>query len=568
MRGITFLSFLACSLLSGACESSRPPFEPAPDAGPPPSTDAGLPTEDAPPVRAFAIVPGPTETTGFVPPLPEPRFVEVTEAVGIDHDQDPRIPEMCTLDADGCNGGWHTGGAAAGDLDGDGWPDLYFAIMGEPDRLYLNDGDGTFTDRSAEWGLTDATFTGSAAMHDVDRDGDLDVYVTGYGQRDNHLLINTGSRLVDRTERMGASFAGDRIAQATSAGFGDIDGDRWPDVCVVEWNIEPSTPARVLMLRSRLGDGGVGFDEVSAPAGLEAEFAFAPAFVDLDDDGLQDLYISGDFQHSRMFWNEGDGTFTDGTFDADLEQASNAMGLDIEDVDLDGDFDIMVTSLSRTDGPTERIIEGQNRLYINHGDRRFTEEGYERGVSWGGWGWGVAIADLDHDGDPDMVQTAGYHTRDGREFFFENDGTGHFIERGVEVGIGSVTQGRGLVLVDYDRDGDDDVLIVQNGDAPILYRNDLPRRTHWLRIRALDPRGADALGARVIVRRGERSWHHHVSASGVFNGSHEPWIDVGLGAGDADSGPCEAEVEVRFPGGAEVRQQLGCDDWHVIREPG
>ncbi len=563
----------------------------SPDAGP---LDEGVPADLGPDDAGSgdAMVPvedlgstedaGPDEPVdmGPPPPLRDPLFIDVSRVAGFAHDQDPNVPPTCTVLPGLCGEGWQTGGAAAGDVNGDGWPDLYFTVMNGVDRLYLNQRDGTFEDVSDEWGITLSNSTSGVAMHDVDRDGDLDVYVNSYGGVRHYLYENIGEeRFVERGITYGATPPARRYLQGQSVGFGDFDGDAWPDLYSVEWLFDyfgtGVPPSETMLLRNELDATVPHFDDVTEAAGVTADgwptdhgqvgtFGLTPVFTDLDDDGLQDLYVAADFGASKLFWNEGDGTFFDGTDVAEVNLATNAMGVAVGDIDLDGDLDIYVTSIAWQDEADKTFDDRGNRLYINQGERRFTEESFARGLSWGHWGWGVAFADLDHDGDPDVVSTSGYVARpDGRELYYENDGTAHFVERGSEVGFGEFHEGRALVLLDYDRDGDSDVLVVRYDDAPILYRNDLPRRTHWVRVRVLDERGADALGARVVVRKGEKSWLQEVRASGVFNGSHEPWIDVGLGA--VDGMPCEVEVDVTFPDGEFRTETVACDDWHVFR---
>ncbi|MEM1413306.1 MAG: CRTAC1 family protein [Myxococcota bacterium] len=514
---------------------------------------------------------------------PSLGFREVARFVGLDHDQDPNFPATCTIGGDDvCDEGWQTGGVAAGDLDGDGWPDLFFTVMGGPDRLYLNDGDGTFTDVSEAWGVTLHNRTSGVAMHDVDRDGDLDVFTSAYGDRRHYLWINRGDRLEERGLELGATPIQDRALQGQSVGFGDADGDGWPDLYVVEWVYEEQLGylprSRTMLLRSRFGEGVAAFEDVTARAGVQADgwptlfgrrgsFGLTPVFSDLDDDGRQDLYVAADFGASRLFWNVGGGRFQDGTEAAGVNRATNAMGLAVADVDGDLDLDLLVTSIATQLERFRHDDRTGNRLYLQGDGRAFDEAAFERGISWGQWGWGVALADLDHDGDVDAVQTSGYVGRsDGREFFFENDGLGGFREKGRELGFGARGQGRALVLVDVDRDGDDDVLVVRHDDAPVLWRNDLPPPdAHWVRLRVLDVNGADALGARVRVRLGERRWIREVRASGVFNGSHEPGVHVGLGVWAAS---CAVDVSVHFPAGSVLDTRVACDAWHVLRERG
>ena len=557
---------------TGAPLDEGPPDEGPPDMGPP---DEGPPDEGMPDMGPEDMGPMDME----LPPLRDPRFVDVTRGSGLDHDQDPNIPPSCTVLPGLCAEGWQTGGVAAGDVDGDGWPDLYFTVMGGPDRLYLNQRDGTFEDVSEAWGITPFTRTSGVAMHDLDRDGDLDIYVSAYGGVRHYYYENRGDRFVERGIHYGVTPPISRYYQGQSIAFGDIDGDGWHDLYSVEWLFDyfgtGTPPSATMLLRNELDAAEPHFDQITEEAGVTADgwpttfgqvgtFGLTPIFTDLDDDGLQDLYVAADFGASKLFWNEGDSTFFDGTDVAGVNLATNAMGVAVGDLDLDGDLDIYVTSIAWQEEEDKSFDDRGNRLYLNQGERRFTEESFARGLHWGHWGWGVAFVDMDHDGDPDVIQTSGYVARtDGRELYFENDGTAHFTERGSEVGLGEWHEGRALVLLDYDRDGDSDFVVVRHDDSPLLYRNDLPRHTHWVRVRVLDERGADALGARVVVRRGDRSWLHEVHGGGTFNGSNEPWIDVGLGA--VDGTPCEVTIEVSFPGGEFQRESVACNDWHTFR---
>ncbi|MEO0322782.1 MAG: FG-GAP-like repeat-containing protein [Myxococcota bacterium] len=559
---------------AGAPDLGPPPELGPDDAGPPDLGPLDLGPEDLGPEDLGPEDLGPPDME--LPPLRDPRFVDVSAVAGFDHDQDPNIPGTCTDPRGLCGEGWQTGGAAAGDVDGDGWPDVYFTVMGGQDRLYLNRRDGTFEDVSEAWGITLFNSTSGVAMHDLDRDGDLDIYVNSYGSTRHYYYENVGGRFVERGLFYDATPPLRRYYQGQSVGFGDVDGDGWADLYSVEWLFDyfgtGTPPSETMLLRNELDaarprfvnvtdEAGVGADGWPTTHGQVGTFALTPVFTDLDDDGLQDLYVAADFGASKLFWNEGDGTFFDGTELAEVNQATNAMGVAVGDIDLDGDLDLYVTSIAWQEEEDKAFDDRGNRLYLNQGDRRFTEEAFDRGLHWGHWGWGVAFVDLDHDGDPDVVSTSGYNARpDGRELYYENDGTAHFTERGAEVGFGEWHEGRALVLLDYDRDGDSDVLVVRYDDAPLLYRNDLPRRTHWVRVRVFDERGADALGARVIVRRGDDFWLHEVRASGAFNASHEPWIDVGLGP--VDGTPCTVSVEVNFPDGEFQRETVACNDWH------
>lgn len=153
------------------------------------------------------------------------------------------------------------------------------------------------------------------------------------------------------------------------------------------------------------------------------------------------------------------------------------MGLAIADIDGDGWLEWFVSSIS----DEQKINHTGNRLYRNNGDRTFTEITDRAGVRDGGWGWAVVFIDYDNDGDPDLVMANGVdfpNDKDGAGFdddamrFWENDGAGNFTEIAGEIGLVDTGVGKGLVKFDFDRDGDLDLFVVNNRSRPVLYRND------------------------------------------------------------------------------------------------
>ncbi len=225
-----------------------------------------------------------------------------------------------------------------------------------------------------------------------------------------------------------------------------------------------------------------------------------PRFVDFDRDNWPDLLIIADFTQSRLFWNNGDGTFLDGTVDANVSQGTSEMGSSLGDFDLDGDLDLFVTD-----------IEGQsgNKLYRYDGNRVFTEVAGDLDVNNGGWGWGCAFIDYDNDGDPDITMTNGIEMLrpDDYSKLWRNDGVEpNGVHRGftdVSTVSGILDHGisTGLLTFDYDRDGDVDIFIVGNqGNAPILYRNDGGNDNDYLRIETIGTfSNSQGIGAFITV---------------------------------------------------------------------
>ena len=241
------------------------------------------------------------------------------------------------------------------------------------------------------------------------------------------------------------------------------------------------------------------FEDVTHAAGLDVyrqalalpdtAYRFQPQFSDLDRDGHLDVVFSSDSRTSQLFWNNGDGTFTDGTLAAGVGTDKSGMGSALGDYDRDGDLDWFVTAIFDT--PFLGANPG-NRLYRNNGNRTFTDVTTAAGVRNSGtgselsWGWGAAFLDYDNDSDQDLAMTNGWialgyggdHTT-----LRQNNGDGTFTDVSVASGITDTGQGRGLLRVDYDADGDLDFLIANYGAAPILYRNDGGNDANWLRVK-------------------------------------------------------------------------------------
>lgn len=521
-----------------------------------------------------------------------PRFVDATVDAGLATivQAQQRVEPFCLLDQastpeplDFCFAERLTGGVAAGDYDGDGLLDLFFSALDGPGRLMHNEGDGTFVERTIEAGLGHSTRSNGVAWADVDEDGDLDLYVTTFAAYRHMLYVNRGDgTFADEAVERGASLASGALILGTTPAFGDVDLDGDLDMFVGEWrpDKELGDASHHLRLLRNLGPEQPGyFADVTEASGIDlaaiaplvdAEagvYAFAPAFVDLDGDRFPDLAIAADFGTSRIYWNDG-GTFgfSDGSTVAGIESVRNGMGSTFGDIDGDGRLDWFISAID-----TPELPELGNRLYLGAEDRTFVDATDLYGVRDGDWGWGAALFDPDGDGDLDVVMTAGWTMEtyeDDPMVFWRNDGGAPLVERATSVGLVDVGQGRGLVTFDLEGDGDDDVLVVHWGGAPLLFRNDGPP-PGFLRVKTIGSAGnRQGLGARVDVvpEPGAPTQVRVVGVGAHFLGHGDPMPLFGLGDRD---GPPVHEVRITWPasGAVQVLHDVPRNDVLVVEEP-
>lgn len=416
-----------------------------------------------------------------------PTFTNVAAELGISHVQNatPGIEAM-------------TGGVAAGDFDGDGLVDLFFTRVDAPDVLYRNTGSG-FVDVSATAGFTQTLPTNGVASGDIDNDGDLDLYLSASSHERFYLYMNDGAGHF--TEQAAARGAAVNVTGATTwrgmgVAFGDYDADGYLDLMTSDHS-RPTSNNGSRLLRN-LGAVNPGhFEDVTQATGLAVfrtalavtnppnAYRFQPQFSDLDQDGRLDIVISADSRTSQLFWNNGDGTFTDGTVAAGVGTDKTGMGTTLGDYDRDGDLDWFVTAIYDT---TFAGANPGNRLYRNNGNRTFTDVTTAAGVRNTGpglsWGWGTTFFDYDNDADLDLIATDGFPAgySGDRTTLWSNNANATFTDVSVASGIVDTGQGRGLVHLDYDRDGDLDVVIANYGATPIVYRNNSVGDSHWLRV--------------------------------------------------------------------------------------
>ena len=346
-------------------------------------------------------------------------------------------------------------GASWGDYNNDGYPDIFLTNFGL-DELWRNDGNGKFTNVTKSSGVQGCQFCYSTTglWWDYDLDGDLDLFVCDW-IRENRFYRNDG----DGT-------------------FADIT------------------------MQSGLGDDRNSFSALP---------------IDINYDGLVDLYVANDAQENGLFLNNGDGTFSDWARPYGLDNDGNGMGMDVCDYNNDGRFDIYVTNIFSFE---------PNVFFVNNGDGLFSNESISLGIDDTGWGWGVRFFDADHDLDEDLYAVNGYTSdvaKDDRNTFFLNDEDG-FKNLSAELGVDNINYGMGLEVFDYDGDGDFD-MIVGNRDAPSsLYKNTSFESSNiannWLQITLEGTvSNRNAFGSKIKITCGGRDYYRYYTGMNLFGQS-------------------------------------------------
>jgi hypothetical protein len=426
-----------------------------------------------------------------------------------------------------------TGGAAAVDIDEDGWNDLFVTRLEAPNSLYLNNGDGTFRDVAPEAGLDVTRWSNSPAFADVDHDFDLDLFVTTAGPAKSMLFINQGDGTFSEEAELRGVAVGhtDACSELTSATFGDYNHDGAMDLYVSHWTSGSDDFNRLFR-----NDGTGHFTDVTDEAGLRLREprGYSSGFMDADGDGWEDLFVVADFGYSELFHNNHDGTFARVTVSAGVGLEEDGMGGALGDVNDDGLPDWFV---SNVDEPGVTI---GNRLYVNRGDGTFDDQTETYGVRQGGWGWGALLFDIDNDGNLDASNVNGWITGDELPSLWLGD-TLPWRNVSASAGLTQPMNGRAYVAFDFDRDGDQDIFVARNGDAPVLYRNDLAEPKHWLTVKGLGSYSSThGIGTRVEVEsvsgRVQVGW---ITSNNNFLG-HVP-LEAHFGWGD-DEGPYTVRV--------------------------
>jgi hypothetical protein len=429
-------------------------------------------------------------------------------------------------------------GCAVGDWNGDGHEDLLVTTYGRC-LLYRNNGNGTFTDVAARAGITREGFWTSAAFFDSDRDGDLDLFLCRYIRY----------------------HPGDDIACGTTA--------TRRDYCPPGF-FPPSDSA----LYRNNGDGT--FTDVTRQAGITSPYnkALGVVTADFDDDGDPDLYVACDLTPNLLYVNQGDGIYREeavsrGVAFNEQGEPQASMGVDWRDYDGDLRPDLLVTNY---------WFENTN-LFKNREGGIFSEESFGSGLGTASLqrvGWGAALRDFDNDGRLDVYSHNGHvllhpeQTTPGaavrqRDQLFLQQAAGRFTEVTEQAGawFGARHMGRGAAFGDVDNDGRIDILASQINEPAALLMN-RGRGGHWLLLKLVGTKSnRSAIGAKVCVTAGGATRCDEVRSAYSYASASDLRLHFGLGAA-----PRADRITIRWPsGGTQELTNVGADRIVTVREP-
>jgi hypothetical protein len=495
----------------------------------------------------------------------------------LDNGTTPDMPEIDSI----------VGGVALLDYDNDGYLDIFLTNAaripslvkdgpGFYNRLYHNNHDGTFTDVTTKAGVAGVGYSVGAAVGDYDNDGWPDIYITGVNQ--NTLYHNNrDGTFTDVTAKAGLTgvLPDGRKPWSVSAAWIDYDNDGLLDLFVanyLKWTPETSkvcgTPGMRVSCSPNLYEGesnmlfhnnGNGtFTDVSAQTGIAAQVGkgMGVAIADYNGDGWMDIFVANDKVRNFLFKNrQGKGfdevgveTFTAYT---DNGLAVSSMGVDFRDVDNTGWPSLFVTALGGETFP----------LFRNDGTGLFSADTYKAGIGFPSFvmsGWGTGIFDLDNDGNKDLFTANSHVSRNmgddpkyrhaQPDAVFRNMGNGTF--RDVSSGAGPDLQvaavHRGCAFGDLNNDGKIDVVVSAiGGHAELLY-NTTHNSNHWILIQTVGVKSnRDGIGTRIkITGESGQVQYNHVTTAGGIASSFDKRVHFGLGQDKQIK-----EIELRWPSG-------------------
>lgn len=480
-----------------------------------------------------------------------------------------KFKEIGTSAGVDCKTGWKTGVTMA-DVNGDGYLDIYVCYSGKGDpekrknKLFINNGNLTFSEKAAEVGLDDRGYTTHASFFDYDRDGDLDMYLLNH----NVVVIREFEYANAKVTRH--PYAGDKLFRNDNGHFVDVS---------IEAGIKGN------------------------PLG----FGLGITVADINKDGWLDMYVSNDYvEPDYIYINNRNGTFTDRMTEYVQHISYFSMGCDITDINNDEWPDIFTVDMLPEDNKRQKLLYGpenyehyalmvlngfyfqnmRNMLHLNNANGTYSEVGQFAGISKTDWSWAPLFADYDNDGWKDLFITNGYYRdytdRDFlkykgdyyfqkskakekadtfhlvstmistpvHDYMYRNNGDVTFSDKSEEWGFKEKDFSNGAAYADLDNDGDLDILVNHQNATASVYKNNTREQypeNHYLQLMLTGTgKNSRAIGAKVrVYSEGKMQYLEHISTRG-FQSSVSDRIHIGLGKSNhVDS------LKITWPSGIE-----------------
>lgn len=456
------------------------------------------------------------------------------------------------------------GGIAVADFNRDGWPDVFVTGYLQPNRLFFNQGDGTFVQSEAINSMLAGALCSVVAAADFDNDGWTDLYIGCRGGQ-NLLLRNLeGTGFADVTPaELDHNPGGSNPPRTDALAWGDFTGNGHLDLYI---GIYPNSahpdidnPDNLDRIALNHGDGSWSLALVDADAPMRARLArtaLAATIQDFTGDGRQDLLVINDKLQGNSLWrNDGPGCggwcFTDIAADAGVLRPLFGMGIAVGDVDRDGHWDLYASSI---DEQTLFRGTGSNpSTFIEDADSPLNHYGV---------GWGTIFADFDNDGWEDAflaVASAGFSTTGNQDQIYRNLGQGEFVSVSAASGLAQPRPTQAAARIDFDRDGRIDLVLGHWNEGYRLYHNVTPAAGRWLGLH-LEGGGTinrDAAGSRIVLRTAGGCQMRELRIGESRGSSHEPGAHFGLGSAG------RGYATVYWPDGStEVLGWLSADQYH------
>ncbi|MEQ8625307.1 MAG: VCBS repeat-containing protein [Vicingaceae bacterium] len=517
---------------------------------------------------------------------------------------------------------YNGGGVAVGDVNNDGLVDLFFSGPVVGGRLYLNQGNLKFRDITNQAEISTLPFSTGVSMVDINEDGFLDIYVCRSASNDpdiraNILLINNQDlTFTDRAAEYGLN---DK-SYSNYASFFDYDRDGDLDLFLLNhrfdfkssvdlrthnYNSAKSKKFEFTSDRLYRNDGNKKFTDVTKAAGLQnSTYGLSVTASDINGDGWVDLFVANDYaDKDHLYINNKNGTFTDKAEEMLFHSSKNAMGSDVADFNNDGLVDIINLDMIAEDNYRQKQLKSQtpydlyhmmveegyshqimrNTLQLNNGDGTFSEIGQLAGISHTDWSWTPLLADFDNDGFKDLYITNGYY-RDVHDldfikytsneiiqkagglpnvdelemvkkmnsvpiqnYIYKNNGDLTFSDKTLNWGMNETSFSNGAVYTDLDLDGDLDIVVNNFNTQPFLYENrtnKILKENNYVSVSLKGPKdNPHGVGATIRLISGDSKQFQYSSPYRGYFSSVDPSVHFGLGKSD------NAKLIVEWPDG-------------------